>query len=80
MDKSLVESRLALILRETFNDPNLQLRDDLTAADVEEWDSLSHVDLIVAVESDFGVRLTTADVRGLRNIGDFVNIIATKTK
>lgn len=80
MDKSLVESRLATILRETFNDPNLEVRDDLTAADVEEWDSLSHVDLIVAVESDFGIRLTTADVRGLRNVGDFVNIIATKAK
>jgi acyl carrier protein len=80
LDKSLVESRLATILRETFNHPNLELRDDLTAADVEEWDSLSHVDLIVAVESDFGIRLTTADVRGLRNVGDFVKIIATKAK
>jgi acyl carrier protein len=80
MDKSLVESRLTAIMRETFNDPALQLREDLTAADVDEWDSLSHVDLIVAVESHFGIRLTTADVRGLRNVGDFVNVIAVKAK
>jgi acyl carrier protein len=80
MDKSLVECRLVTILRETFNDPRLELRADLTAADVDEWDSLTHVDLIVAVESDFGIKLTTAEVRGLRNVGDFVNIIATKAK
>ena len=78
MDKSAVESRLATILRQTFNDPDLELRDDLTAADVESWDSLSHIDLIVAVESDFGIRLTTGEVRGLRNVGDFVSIIARK--
>jgi acyl carrier protein len=80
MDKPVVESRLITIIRETFNDPNLELRDDLTAAEVDGWDSLTHINLIVAVESDFGIRLTTADVRGLRNVGDFVNIIATKAK
>jgi acyl carrier protein len=78
MDKSAVESRLATIPRQTFNDPDLELRDDLTAADVESWDSLSHIDLIVAVKSHFGIRLTTGEVRGLRNVGDFVSIIARK--
>ena len=80
MDKPVVESRLITIMRETFNDPKLELRDDLTAADVEGWDSLTHINLIVAVESDFGIRLSTADVRSLRNVGDFVNIIVTKAK
>lgn len=80
MDRATVETRLTAILRDVFNDPGLVYRDDLTAADVDEWDSLSHVDLIVAVESEFGIKLTTGEVRGLKNVGDFVTIVAAKAK
>jgi acyl carrier protein len=80
MERSVVENRLVNIMRETFNEPNLTIRDDLTAADVDEWDSLSHVDFIVAVEAEFDIRLTTAEVRNLKNVGDFVKVIAKKAK
>ena len=80
MERSVVENRLVHIMRETFNEPGLAIRDDLTAADVDEWDSLSHVDFIVAVEAEFDIRLTTAEVRNLKNVGDFVKVIAKKAK
>jgi len=80
MDTAIVETRLTEILREIFNQPHLQYQPGLTAADVEEWDSLSHVDLIVAVETEFAIKLTTGEVRGLKNIGDFVRVIAAKAK
>jgi acyl carrier protein len=80
METASVEVRLVEIMRETFNDPALVLRDDLTAADVDGWDSLSQIDLIVAVESEFGIRLTTGEVRKLRNVGDFVKVIAGKAR
>jgi acyl carrier protein len=54
------------------------LRDDLTAADVEGWDSLSHINLIVAVEKEFKIKLTTADIRALTTVGDFIALIARK--
>jgi acyl carrier protein len=79
MERSVVENRLVNIMRETFNEPDLAIRDDLTAADVDEWDSLSHVDFIVAVEAEFNIRLTTAEVRNLKNVGDFVKVIARKS-
>lgn len=80
MERSIVENRLVNIMRETFNEPGLAIRADLTAADVDEWDSLSHVDFIVAVEAEFDIRLTTAEVRNLKNVGDFVKVIAKKAK
>ena len=80
MDTATVETRLTAILRETFDDPSLIYRSDLTAADVDDWDSLSHVDLIVAVEEEFHIKLTTGEVRGLKNVGDFVKAIAAKAK
>ncbi len=80
MEAAVVEMKLTEILREIFRQPNLQYDPQLTAADVEEWDSLSHVDLIVAVETEFGIRLKTGEVRGLKNVGDFVKVIAAKAK
>jgi acyl carrier protein len=50
----------------------------MTAADVDGWDSLSHIDLIVAVEKRFRIRLTTGEVRGLNNVGDFIALISRK--
>ena len=75
-----VETKLTEILRDVFNQPELQYKPDLTAADVDGWDSLSHVDLIVAVEAEFGINLTTGQVRGLKNVGDFVKVIAAKAR
>ena len=45
------------------------LREDMTAADVKNWDSLNHIDLIVAVEREFKIRFTTAEVTTLKNVG-----------
>jgi acyl carrier protein len=80
MDTLTVETKLTEILRDVFNQPNLQYNPDLTADDVDGWDSLSHVDLIVAVETEFGIKLTTGQVRGLKNVGDFVKVIALKAR
>ena len=80
MDKATISAKLRGILRQMFNQPQLEIRDDLTAADVEGWDSLTHVDLIVAVEEEFGIKLTTANVRRLNNVGEFITIIGMKAK
>ena len=52
----------------------------MTAADVEAWDSLTHIDLIVQVEREFAIKLSTAEVRGLKNVGDFLALIVQKAR
>lgn len=78
MDRETVVPRLNAIFEDIFDDPSLKITDEMTAADVEGWDSLSHINLIVAVEKEFKIKLTTAEVRGLNNVGDFVALIAKK--
>ena len=78
MDRDAITQRLNLIMQDIFDDPSLKVRDSMTAKDVEGWDSLSHINLIVAVEKEFNIRLTTAEVRRLTNVGDFITLIAKK--
>jgi len=66
------------IIRQVFEDDSLVARDDMTAADVEKWDSLSHIDLIVTIERTFRVKLTTREVTSLKNIGEVADLIQKK--
>ena len=71
-------ARLTGIFRTLFNDPGLELRDDLTARDVDGWDSLNHVNLMILIEDEFGVRFTTAEVSGLQDVGELKRLLASK--
>ena len=53
-----------------FNDPSFELRDDMTADDVEGWDSLNHINLIIAIESAFGVQFEGTEIAALARVGD----------
>ena len=57
------------VFRDVFEDDNIHLRDDLTAAEVEQWDSIHHVDMIIAVEEALGIRFATAEVARLKQPG-----------
>ena len=58
----------------------IQLSDDLTAADVPGWDSLTHVKILGAIEEAFDIRFNLAEINSLENLGDLVKTIATKLK
>jgi acyl carrier protein len=73
------EGRLTGIFRTLFNDPGLELRDDLTARDVDGWDSLNHVNLMILIEDEFGVRFTTGEVSALQDVGELKRLLAVKT-
>jgi acyl carrier protein len=79
MDRNVIKPRLDAIFQDIFDDPLLEVSDRMMAADVEGWDSISHINLIVAVEKEFKIRLTTAEVRGLNNVGDLMVLISKKT-
>jgi acyl carrier protein len=80
MTKTDIQRQLTTVFRDVFDDPRLELNDSTTAQDVENWDSITHVDLIGAVEKSFGIRFTVKDIRGLTNVGDFIRLIASLVK
>lgn len=66
------------IFREVFDDDELAVAPETTADDVDGWDSLSHVNLIFAVESRFSIRFTQKELRSFKNVGDLVSCIERK--
>jgi acyl carrier protein len=77
MDEA-IQLRLTDIFQSVFDDPDLRLTPAMTAKDVPDWDSLSHITLIVAIEREFRIRFTTAEVAGLMNVGDLADRIRKK--
>ena len=73
-----VKEDLIGVFRRVFDDDQLQIADSTTANDVDGWDSLSHVHLVVAVEKKFNVRFRTSEVTSLKNVGDFIALIDRK--
>jgi acyl carrier protein len=73
-----IEQRLTGVFRSVLDEPDLCLTRDMTARDVPAWDSLSHITLIVAVEREFRIRFTTAEVAALMNVGDLADQILKK--
>ena len=73
-----VEKQLNQVFRDVFGDEAIQINELMTAKDIEGWDSLTHVNLIVAVEKRFKISISTKDVSALRNVGDFLKLILKK--
>lgn len=73
-----IEARVNRVFQAVFDAPDLTVGSETTANDVEGWDSLTHIDLIVAVEKEFKIRFRTAEVNGMKNVGDLVRLIVQK--
>lgn len=78
MGKNEIIEKLTAVFHEVFNDNTIVLRDDMTAADVENWDSLTHMMMITKVEEVFGIRFKLKELNKLKNVGDLCNTIAEK--
>jgi acyl carrier protein len=75
-----IHQRLTGVFRDIFDDPSLEISDATTANDVADWDSITHINLINAVEKSFQVRFNTKDVKALQNVGDFIRLIESRVK
>ncbi len=73
-----VMKALTEVFREVFDDPEIILTDETTADDIEGWDSLSHINLIVTIETRFDVRFKQKEAIGFKNVGELANSIRTK--
>jgi acyl carrier protein len=71
-------SRLTGIFRDVFDDETLVARPEMTAHEIDRWDSLSHIDMILLVEEAFGIRFRTREIADLMNVGDLVRLIGIR--
>ncbi len=72
--------RLQEVFRDVFDDDDIVISNETTAEDIESWDSLTHVQLIVAVEKEFSVKFSTVEVMKLKNVGEFIELINKKVR
>ena len=73
-----IYAKLNTIFQDVFDDDELVVRPEMTAKDVEGWDSLSHVRLGLTVERAFNVRFSAADITGLKNVGELADLVRAK--
>jgi len=78
MSESTLEAVREIMIDVFDVDDDLEVSPSTSAEDVEEWDSLSHIRLIVAVERHFGIKFKNSEVEALKNVGDLVAVIDRK--
>ena len=75
-----IYERLNDIFRDVFDDDSLSVTPATTAADIEDWDSLSHITLMAAVEDEFRMKFSMKEVVEMKNVGEMVTIIDARRK
>ena len=78
MEYEAVWSTVLEIFVDVMDNPDVQITEATTAANIEEWNSITHVMLIVAIEKKFGVKFTAAEVQKLGNVGNLAALIKSK--
>lgn len=78
MDETQIYARLSEIFESVFDDDSIKLAPALTAKDVDGWDSLAHIRLMLTVERTFKVKFSTPEIGKLANVGGLVALIETK--
>jgi acyl carrier protein len=80
-DNSLVAINVAVegIFRDYFRDDSLVITAETSAKDIEGWDSLAHMTLIVTIEKTFGIKFRLAELHEVQNVGDILKLVNAKT-
>ncbi len=78
MNREEIYERLNRVFRDVFDDDSICLNDNTTSSDIEDWDSLEHINLIVAVEGEFKIKFNMKEVTKMKNVGEMVDIIESR--
>ena len=80
MERFQIIDQVTEIFRDILEGEELKLNDETTAGDVEGWDSLTHIQLVVALEKKFKIRFNSKEIQSWENVGEMINSIQQKTK
>ena len=78
MNKNEILVKVQEIFQDVLDNEDIELTFETTADDVDEWDSLSHIQLIVAIEKKFGIKFTSQEIANWRTVNDTINSIESK--
>ena len=78
MSREEIYEQLNEVFQDVFDDEDITVNDETTADDIEDWDSLEHINLIVAVEKKFGIKFNMGEVNKFNNVGEMVDTIMTR--
>lgn len=78
MDKNQILAEVEEIFRDVLDNEEIELQNATTADDVDEWDSLTHIQLIVAIEKHFNIKFTSKEILSWQNVGQMIDCIAAK--
>ncbi len=80
MTREQIFEALNEVFRDLFDDEAITVTDTTTAAEIEDWDSLEHINLIVAVEKKFGMKFSMGEVNKMKNVGEMADLIQQRGK
>ena len=75
MEREEVLKKIAEIARDVFDNAEVEIKEETSAADIEEWDSLTHLNLISDIEDAFGIKFTLAEVSKSKNVGKLMDAL-----
>lgn len=78
MERKDILERVQTVFREELEDETIVLTENSTAKDIEDWDSLSHIQLVSAIEKHFGIRFLSREILSWQNVGEMVDSIVAK--
>jgi acyl carrier protein len=78
MDEAQIYARLSEIFQDVFDEDHIEVTPELSAKDVDGWDSLTHIRLILTIEKAFGVKFSTSEIGKLENVGALVSLIKSR--
>ena len=78
MTKESIYEKLNEVFQDVFDDDSITVNAETTADDIEDWDSLEHINLVVAIEKAFGLKFSMDEVTGMKNVGEMVEIIKAR--
>lgn len=80
MKREDIYKELDEVFQDVFDDESIRVNDNTTADDIEDWDSLEHINLVIAIENKFGIKFNMNEVTTMKNVGEMVDIILERKK
>ena len=78
MEKTQILAEVQEIFQDVLDNEDIELAAETVADDIDEWDSLTHIQLIVAIEKHFKIKFTSKEILSWKNVGEMIDCIATK--